>query len=350
MLLRGWAAIGVAALIVLTCSGALAQDQRQLPSTFDPPPVPNGQRLDVAIGLHIINLASIDEVKEQFEIDAYLFARWKDPRLAFAASSPGQTRRYTPDEIWIPKLEMVNAAAPRTRYDTAIFVSPDGTVNYEERCNASLSSKFLLRQFPFDRQTLIIHIHPFGSEVHEVSFSLNDHKLWMSSELESFSSLAQWDLGAVSPMIATFRYMDGTITPEIRFGINVRRRSSFYVWKVFLPLILMVFLSWAALWVEERDLQTQVTIVVTTILTVIAFAFAISATMPRVPYLTYIDAFFLLCYVFVFFSMVELMVVHVTHRSERQRDLGVRLRHVFRWLLPSAFAACNLAIALHFLS
>ena len=34
----------------------------------------------------------------------------------------------------------------------------------------------------------------------------------------------------------------------------------------------------------------------TTILTVIAFAFAISATMPRLPYLTYIDAFFLECY------------------------------------------------------
>ena len=141
----------------------------------------------------------------------------------------------------------------------------------------------------------------------------------------------------------------GLTMPEARFTISVRRRSSFYLWKVFLPLLLMVFLSWAVFWIEAGDLSNQVQVAVTTILTVIAFAFAISATMPRLPYLTYIDAFFLECYIFVFLAVVELMTVHVAHRSELRRDLGLRIRRYSRWVIPAAFVATNVIIAVHFL-
>jgi hypothetical protein len=314
------------------------------------PPRWSGTPVDVAVGVHIINIASINEVEENFTIDGYLFERWIDPRLAFKPADAGEyERRYRVGDIWVPRVEMINAATPRDRYDSTIIVSPDGTVNYTERFKVTLSSKFQLRRFPFDSQKLAAIMHPFISSVHLISFSLNDHKTWMSSELESYSSLAQWDLEAVTPRLGTGKFFDGSSIPEIRFEIQVHRRSQFYVWKVFLPLTLMVFLSWSALLVEERDLSNQVMIVVTTILTVIAFAFAISSTMPRVPYLTYIDAFFLQCYVFVFIAMAELMAVHVTHRSERARDRGIRIRKFSRFGVPAAFAISNLALAVHFL-
>ena len=314
------------------------------------PPGSDSNPVNVAVGLHIINIAAIDEVGENFTIDAYLLARWQDARLAYTPTEPGDNRRqFVTGQIWLPKIEMVNAATPREKYDIAIIVSPDGTVSYSERCKATLSSKFLLRRFPFDRQLLSIVIHPFISNWHNISFSLNDHKTWVSNELNSYSSLAQWQLLQVSPVLTSAQLYDGSQIAELRFQILVRRHSTFYMWKVFLPLTLMVFLSWAAFFVEERDLTNQVTIAVTTLLTVIAFAFAISSTMPRVPYLTYIDAFFLQCYVFVFLAMAELMTVHVTHRSDRRRDLGIRIRHASRWVVPTAFALSNLTIAMHFL-
>jgi hypothetical protein len=111
----------------------------------------------------------------------------------------------------------------------------------------------------------------------------------------------------------------------------------------------MVFLSWAVFWIEAGDLSNQVQVAVTTILTVIAFAFAISATMPRLPYLTYIDAFFLECYIYVFLAVVELMTVHVTHRSQARRDIGLRIRKYSRWVIPASFVVTNVVIAVHFL-
>ena len=80
---------------------------------LQPPPY-DGQPLEVVIGLHIVNIAAIDEVSEQFHLDAYMFERWKDPRLAYSPEGPqDQMRNYAFGQIWVPQLEMINAATPR---------------------------------------------------------------------------------------------------------------------------------------------------------------------------------------------------------------------------------------------
>ncbi|MGA9725711.1 MAG: hypothetical protein WBQ86_24880, partial [Candidatus Binatus sp.] len=252
-------------------------------------------------------------------------------------------------QIWTPQLEMINASSPRSRDEVSLMVSPDGTVAYAERIVVTLSSRFELRRFPFDRQRLEILIHPFLANGPQIKFKLDANSTWTASEFQSFSSLAQWHLTGFHSELLTAPTYGGLTVPEAKFEIDVTRRSSFYLWKVFLPLLLMVFLSWAVFWIEADDLSNQVQVAVTTILTVIAFAFAISATMPRLPYLTYIDAFFLECYIYVFLAVVELMTVHVTHRSERRRDLGLKIRRYSRWVIPASFAVSNVIIAIHFL-
>jgi neurotransmitter-gated ion-channel len=317
---------------------------------LQPPYEQDGKPIEVNIGLHVINLAAIDEVSEQFQLDAYMFARWVDKRLAYTSQGPqDQERNFASGQIWTPQLEMINAAAPRSRDEISIMVSPDGTVRYAERLMVALSSRFELRRFPFDSQRLIVIIHPFLTYGPHIMFKLDSTSTWTASEFKSFSSLAQWHLTGLRSLLLTAPAYGGMTVPEARFEIDVTRRSSFYVWKVFLPLVLMVFLSWAVFWIEASDLSNQIQVAVTTILTVIAFAFAISATMPRLPYLTYIDAFFLECYIFVFLAVVELMTVHVTHRSEKRRDVGLQIRKYSRWVVPATFATTNVIIAVHFL-
>ena len=84
-------------------------------------------------------------------------------------------------------------------------------------------------------------------------------------------------------------------------------------------MLLMVIVSWSVFWFDPPEVWSQVTIAVTTILTIIAFALAISLTLPRVPYLTFADAFFLTCYIFAFVTMVELTAVHIAYRNERRK-------------------------------
>ncbi len=307
------------------------------------------QPIAVAIAIEIENIPQIDEVSEQFSIDGDLLATWKDPRLAYQRTSPSDPDKiYQVGSIWMPSMDMVNAVTPRDKRYQSLTVTPDGTVHYAERFHADLSSRFALRRFPFDSQSLTIHLSPFVNDISGETLAIAPEQSAVRGDQNSYNSLAQWQVGAISARTGTFRQFKKDVT-ELVFSIQVKRRYGFYIWKVFVPLILMVFLSWSVFWVDPFDLSNQVQIAVTTILTVIAFAFAISATMPRVPYITFIDAFFLTCYVFVFVAVVELMTVHTAHRR-RGPDVSKRIRRVSRWLVPAAYATTLAVLAADFLT
>ncbi len=312
-------------------------------------PVQAGEPVVVRLALDVLNLPSIDEVDEQFTLDGYLFAQWKDPRLRFEPQPGTDVEKvYKPGEIWTPSIQIVNGVSPRDQFDLSLTAAPDGTVHYAERFHAVLSSRFRMRRFPFDSQALEIRLHPFFNDVARETFAVDQRDSGLSLERRTYSSLAQWHVIGISGRSGSARQFRSFAIPEAVFTIGVKRKYSFYLWKVFLPLLLMVFLSWAVFWVDPTDLSNQVQIAVTTILTVIAFAFAISATMPRVSYLTFIDAFFLTCYVFVFLAIVELMTVYAAHRH-RGPDAGLRIRRISRWLVPAAFVAVNISIAMEYL-
>ena len=309
---------------------------------FLTPPGPDGAKIPVQIALQVINLSDIDEVAERFRVVVYLLASWKDPRLAFATKPAGESFRvYNPGEIWTPHFDFANGVVPHASFDVTLRVFPDGTVRYYERSSAELSSSFHLRDFPFDQQELDIFIHPPISEGRLVDLIGAASDASISVEQRVYSSLAQWDIVGIRASAERIRLFNRDTTNQMRFAIKVKRKSNFYIWKVFLPLLLMVAVSWTVFWIDGSEFNSQVTIAVTTILTVIAFSFAISNDLPKVAYLTFIDVFFLCCYAFVFITAIEITLVHRAGRVDRDK-LGNKIRHFSRIVLPLLFVTTNL--------
>jgi Neurotransmitter-gated ion-channel ligand binding domain/Neurotransmitter-gated ion-channel transmembrane region len=346
----GSSLIKVLTLALLSFAAVVGERRSALaqaaPAALPKPPTEHGGKIKVSVALYVINLVDIDEVGGRFKIDAYLIANWRDQRLAFTPSgADDQSRNYLPGAAWHPSFEFVNGVEPHTRFDSQMQVKPDGSVTYVYRLAATLSNKYLLRPFPFDSQTLQMDVQPFMADA-------DDLKLEAAAEGgisdESYAGLPQWIVRGLTAQVRQVSQDSGRRDiPEIRFSIGVTRRYQFFIWKIFLPLTLMVTVSWAVFWLRPADLDNQIMIAVTTILTVIAFGFSISVTLPKVPYLTYIDAFFLTCYVFVFLSIVELMTVHVIQRRGLT-ELASRTRLASRWIFPGAFLLANLVTILHF--
>jgi hypothetical protein len=247
---------------------------------------------------------------------------------------------YSTAQVWCPHFDFVNGVVPHSAYDTTIRAFPDGTVEYSERSSAELSNLFSLRTFPFDRQTLEILIHPAVAEGAIVEFSELKGGRSITAEPRVYSSLAQWRMQGMAASVERIPGVADESVTEMRFTLSIARRFNFYIWKVFLPLLLMVILSWTVFWIDTSELSSQVTISVTTILTLIAFAFAIQANLPKVPYLTFIDVFFLVCYLFVFFTAIEITVVHRAGRAGHAARAN-RLSRISRLALPIAFVAVN---------
>jgi hypothetical protein len=305
----------------------------------------------VTVALHVLNLSAISEVTERFQLTGYLLAQWRDPRLIYQPTGLHDVyRMIVPDSVWRPQLVIINGVEPRQTYETSLRIEPDGRVSYVERFDALLTSTFHLRSFPFDTQKLEVILHPFINQQRSVAFVPSQLPVWTAAEFNTYSSLESWRFKSITfNLSSAASQFSGRAISEARFEITVERRYGFYLWKVFLPLLLMVIVSWSVFWFDPSEASSQVTIAVTTILTIIAFALAISLTLPHVPYLTFADGFFLTCYVFAFVTMIELTAVHVAYRNER-RKLTARIRHTARWLVPTAYVVTNGIVIMHFLT
>jgi Neurotransmitter-gated ion-channel ligand binding domain/Neurotransmitter-gated ion-channel transmembrane region len=339
-------------MLLICCAPRVANAEAPVPvgeqNEMLRPPLLDGKPVAVSIALHVINLADIDEVSERFNLMFYLVAQWRDPRLAFSPSGPADRfHSFMPNQIWHPRLEFINELGSHSTGDASLRVTPNGAVLYVERTSSELSTNFRLRRFPFDRQALQVIIHPFVGQALAVMLHADQEHTWISGEESEYSSLAQWQVMGIRASESQASFSKFGPIAEARFVIVVKRKYRYYLWKIFLPLLLMVSLSWTVYWIDPKDLNSQVQISITTILTVIAFAFSISLSLPKVPYLTFIDAFFLDCLVFVFFTAVEMTAVHVSVRTQRE-ELGHRIRRISRIAVPIAFVLSNAVIALRY--
>jgi Neurotransmitter-gated ion-channel ligand binding domain len=303
----------VSALPMRVALAATQNPEQPLIRLLDAPPSTNG-RIRVEVALAITNLAEVDEAREQFRLSGFIFASWDDSRLGFNPRPGEQTRFYRQDQIWTPGFQMLNAIAPGAGL-AIIRVSPNGRVRYAERFAATLSTKFHLQQFPFDNQNFQIVISPFASRAIRIDLKA-DKK--MTQLVSGRFELEQWTLRSIIALeqtmaVGVFQF------EQIEFRLSAHRRPAFYVWTIMLPLIVMLIVAWSVLWIAPANFAQQLGIAMPTFLSVIAFSYAMAFTLPRVPYLTFINAFFLSVYLFVFLSVLETVAIYAIVHSGREQ-------------------------------
>jgi cadmium resistance protein CadD (predicted permease) len=121
------------------------------------------------------------------------------------------------------------------------------------------------------------------------------------------------------------------------------RRAQHYVLKVILPLVLIVLMSWAVFWIDASLTAPRVTVAITSMLTLIAYRFAVGADVPKLPYLTLLDRFILASSILVFLCFVE-VVVTTTLALRNRGDAAHAIDRRARWIFPSAFSLLAMGI------
>jgi hypothetical protein len=314
-----------------------------------PPPAVNGEQpIHIRVGLYVLNLVSLDEVNQTFTFTAYITETWHDPRLAFspAAGQPSM-HFFRKTDIWFPMLQFDNTGGPPTVIGYVISAKPDGTVHRVEKVHVTLSTNLHLRAFPFDSQDLEIYIHPFTGQVDRIVLDPDPEHTGLSRA--QYAALPLWDTGEVTYQLVPGEVERGyEVRSHIVFGLHIVRHAEYYVFRIFLPLFLMVAVSWGVLWIPPDDLNSQLMISVTTVLTLVAFSVAISNVLPPVPYLTFYDGFFLASFLFILLTVGEALLVHTMHDGVR-RERALRFRRWSRRLLPASYLLAILAMCLIFI-
>jgi cadmium resistance protein CadD (predicted permease) len=119
-----------------------------------------------------------------------------------------------------------------------------------------------------------------------------------------------------------------------------------YILKVILPFVLIVMMSWSVFWTEPTNSNTQFSIAVTSMLTLIAYRFAVDTQLPRLPYMTRLDVFFLISTLLVFFSLIEVLVTTIMDNNQ-QIARAKKLDRYCRVIVPVIFLIASIAIFAH---
>ena len=312
------------------------------------PPTTGHGPVDISVGLYITNLVAIDETRETFEVGGFLTGRWQDPRLALPGNQPGEPRTFRLEDIWTPAIESANSVSHKTN-QYSLEADRNGTMTYRERFDGVYSNNFALRKFPFDTQVLAFEFQPFLTAASQIRFA-SEALPGTGITPDQHTELAAW-------LLEDLRYTTDKLvrdpfqpeTHEALFQITAKRRSGFYLWKIFLPLMMITLIPMVVFWIDVKEFDWIVKIPMTMLLSMVAFQFTVTRDLPRIGYITFLDAVFIASFVFCFLGIFEITLVYCLQKYDR-RSLAVRLHTMGRWAYPLAYLSVVSVLAIRFLA
>jgi hypothetical protein len=328
----------VAALSILHAGGA------EMPTVIDRPRTNEGPT-QISIAIWIVDISKIDSAEQSFTAEVAIVLRWKDPRLAHTGSG---MVRYPLQEVWHPRAGIANETnSVGHRFPEYVEVESDGTVVYRQLYTGAFTQSLRLQSFPFDRQTFRLQIVAVRYQPNEVRFVPDQD--WIRNGLKQAGGIApsitlpDWTIEGWQTKPLTYALAPGLQYSSYAFEFTASRNVEYYLLKVILPLVLIVMMSWSVFWTDPANSSTQFSIAVTSMLTLIAYRYTVDTQLPRLPYMTRLDVFFLVSTLLVFFSLVEVLITTIlenNHQKARAKKIDCYCRAIF----PVIFAIVSIAI------
>jgi len=194
----------------------------------------------------------------------------------------------------------------QTAYKITPYVAPFNEydnlrVENQRTSVQTVRNKFNLRSFPFDKQII-------KYQFADLSFEMADRLFWPQSftkeTLDHFMKLddiSGWHKNKYEIKRILHRDtvdMPGQFRDAISIEIELERKHGYYIFKVILPIILILSVCWSVVWVDPKELEARLTITIVCLLSLIAYNFVIDAELPKLEYLTVLDWVVLISYVY----------------------------------------------------
>jgi len=298
--------------------------------------------IEVQTGLKILRISAVDSPNENFTVLGSLRMDWTDPALAFSPDSCNcSVKLYTDKEVdrfladvgsrW-PAFTFFNQLGNRWVGSRAAAIWPDGRARYAESFNTTFQADFDFRQYPFDTQTFPVYLD-----------LLYPTSLYTMTELPGYSEIDPAH-GEDEFIISDLTTAASAVMPSaannpvsrLTFSFSAPRHLNYYSLQVFLPIILIILISWFTFFL--RDYTRRIEAAAANILLFIAFSWSLAGNYPRLGYITFLDA--VMSVTFAVNVLVLLYNVYMKRLENQGKDERVqRIENVLDWAYPLSYAA-----------
>lgn len=254
----------------------------------------------VQIGVRVLDLIEIDDISQSMTVDLVLYARWKDANLAKKRAG-GQACTLPVNAVWNPGLVIVGDRQLRAELAEEVVVEPDGSVAYLQRLIGGVRATADLRAFPMDTRILKIQIVAPGYSPETVLFSPIKER----TGLQPDPSVSNWVFGREMTEVSSYLVANLGAVASYTFSVEARRRSAVYVWRLAMPVVLILLMSWIPFWMPSKEIGARNSLAALAMLNMVAFQSVIRSMLPPVPYMTQADTITTGALMLIFFALLE---------------------------------------------
>jgi hypothetical protein len=319
---------------------------------------------DVGFDIPHVHIVQIDEAKETYTIDFYSWVQWTDNRLSFKPEEFGIDAKqaenvfinidpkvaWKHDRMWDPHIEFINVVETKVATRN-LRLQSDGLCAYIVRQTGIFKfagESHTFRQFPFDTQKLPITVGSFVWNAAQLQFKLDDdtEKSKKAAERPKVRPAAEWEFVNFDTEVSQETYTGEPVPfSELSIIFNLKRHAGFYLWRVCLPLFILVAIAMAIPWLPAHNAEARMILSVTTLVAVTTFSIVVNAALPRLPYLTFLDGWMLVGFSVTALGALEnVAVANSAHRKNKQRAEQIDL--ACQWLMPLLYIGGTLLCAL----
>jgi len=176
---------------------------------------------------------------------------------------------------------------------------------------ATMKETFELHQFPFDAQRLMIQL------VLPSNHDYNRFDLIVCMLTMRPAALEQPEWTVWTPSVEKFD------TETSKVFLKVKRKSDYYVLNLFGLLTMFSMISFAIFMVPPAQFQSRMSILLSLLLTNVAFKFSFQSSCPKVGYSTHVDTFMFIQVFHLFFLGTMIMAANLNSDGS-EKGHGIR--------------------------
>lgn len=264
-------------------------------------PVKNiSDSVNLRFGMEIKGLEYFDQKAENIKFNLWITQTWKDEFMTW------NTTKYPEDyittynyKVWIPDLELYNAASKPKIYDNSdkLKIFSNGKVLWIRPTTYSFSCPLDFHDFPFDKQSCTM---TFGSWKYNADYLnlrpfLNDTK-YTNISVDSKFSHNEWYITNTYVIHEEYEYLccPGELWPNSMFTIVLKRNYVKYM--VVIAMTLLITMSALTLLLFQPTDYKRTFVLVFIPLSIIWLQIYISSKIPVIEYYTLLDKILLTCF------------------------------------------------------
>uniref|UniRef100_A0A8C6SFQ4 Gamma-aminobutyric acid type A receptor subunit gamma3 n=1 Tax=Neogobius melanostomus TaxID=47308 RepID=A0A8C6SFQ4_9GOBI len=271
---------------------------------------------------------------EEYQIDIIFAQSWVDTRLRYNSSS---MRLLTLNSnmvglIWLPDTIFRNSKTADSHWITTpnqlLRIWNNGKILYTLRMTINAECQLQLHNFPMDEHSCPLVFSSYGYPRDEIIYK------WKRKSVET-SDQKYWRLYQFDFMGLRIPQTCDYVVMTVYFDLS--RRMGYFTIQTYIPCILTVVLSWVSFWIKSDATPARTALGITTVLTMTTLSTVARNSLPRVSYVTAMDLFVTVCFLFVFAAMIEYAMLNYYSYNNRPMlfTKNESLNFLFNLLTPT---------------